>query len=123
MLEAAPQWEGDAAADASVTLRVGGSRTFWACKRVFDILMSLALLPLLALFALMLLGLNRGWNKGSLFFLQKRMGRDCKPFVTIKFRSMTKVARISRRADDPIEEDRITTLGRLIRRTRVDELP
>ena len=102
---------------------VGGSSAFWTLKRVFDILISLVLLPFLGLIALALLVLNRGFNSGPLLFRQKRMGQDLVPFTAIKFRSMQPVEKITRSVDDPIEEHRITALGRLLRKTRVDELP
>lgn len=102
---------------------IGGSPVFWATKRGFDILFSIFLLPVLGLTALVLLLLNPWLNKGSLFFIQSRMGKDCQAFNAIKFRSMTHIATIERGPDDPIEQNRITTLGRVIRNFRLDELP
>lgn len=99
------------------------SRAFNVAKRLFDIVMSLMLLPVLFLCAIGLLALNPFFNRGSLFFVQKRMGRDCKPFTAIKFRSMRAVPEVKRGADAPLETDRITTLGGFIRKTRIDELP
>ncbi|WP_255446342.1 sugar transferase [Tropicibacter alexandrii] len=92
-------------------------------KRSFDIIMSLALLPFLAILAVALLILNPFYNKGSLFFVQRRMGRNCEPFQAIKFRSMTDVPQVSRSADCPLEVDRITPLGGFLRKSRIDELP
>lgn len=92
-------------------------------KRVFDIVLSVILLPLLAMFALGLLILNPFFNQGRLLFVQKRMGRDCRAFPAFKFRSMREVAQVNRSADCPLETDRITPLGRFIRKTRIDELP
>jgi lipopolysaccharide/colanic/teichoic acid biosynthesis glycosyltransferase len=51
------------------------------------------------------------------------MGRDCRPFRAVKFRSMRPVHRIQRGPNDPLESDRITPLGRFLRRSRIDELP
>lgn len=92
-------------------------------KRAFDIGMSVLLLPLLGLSALMLLLLNPIRNPGPILFIQERMGRDCKPFRAIKFRTMTPADRIMRSANCPIETDRITSLGRFLRKSRIDELP
>ena len=105
------------------TVRVSGNRGFWATKRLFDIAMSLALLPVMLALMPVLLLLNPFFNRGRLFFVQERMGRDCRPFRAIKFRTMTHVAEIRRKHDEPIELDRITQLGRFLRRTRLDEVP
>ena len=58
-----------------------------------------------------------------MFYMQPRMGRGCRAFSAIKFRTMTPIKRIIRSAEDPLEHDRITPLGRILRRCRVDELP
>jgi lipopolysaccharide/colanic/teichoic acid biosynthesis glycosyltransferase len=73
--------------------------------------------------ALVLLIFNPFFNSGPLFYTQKRMGKDCNPFRVIKFRSMTFTATIERGHEDPIEHARITPLGRIIRKCRIDELP
>lgn len=102
---------------------VGGSVVFWIGKRGFDIAVSLVLVPFLAILALALVVLNPRFNKGPLFFRQTRMGQNLQPFTAIKFRSMQPAAAITRSVDDPIEVDRITVLGRVLRKTRFDELP
>lgn len=102
---------------------VKGSRSFWTGKRIFDVVMSILLLPLLVVVALGLTILNPFWNRGKLFHVQTRMGKNCQPFTAIKFRSMREVAVIERGPDDPLELNRVTRLGRLIRKLRLDELP
>ncbi|WP_323770761.1 sugar transferase [Antarctobacter sp.] len=96
---------------------------FRVAKRSYDIAMSVLLLPPLLVLALALFVLNPFYNKGTLFYVQPRMGRDCKPFKAIKFRSMRAVSQISRGADSPLETDRITPLGGILRKSRIDELP
>lgn len=96
---------------------------FLAVKRAFDVLVSIAALPVLAVLVLTLLILNPLWNPGPLFFVQTRMGRACRPFPAIKFRTMRPARRILRGPDDPVESDRITPLGQFLRRSRIDELP
>lgn len=102
---------------------VGGSPVFWVLKRAFDIGMSLLLLPFLSILAVLLLALNPRGNPGPLFYIQTRMGKDCRPFKAIKFRSMLSAAKILRGPEDPVESHRITRLGNILRRTRIDELP
>jgi lipopolysaccharide/colanic/teichoic acid biosynthesis glycosyltransferase len=84
---------------------------------------SILLLPLLILICLILLSLNHFFNSGSLFFIQKRMGKNCEAFNAIKFRSMKSIDKITRKYDDPVELNRITSLGRIMRQSRIDELP
>ena len=100
-----------------------GNKLFWINKRIFDIILSLILLPLLFIIGIILLVLNLFFNPGSLLFIQKRMGKDCEFFFAIKFRTMTYVKEITRKYDDPIETNRITSLGRILRKIRIDELP
>ena len=51
------------------------------------------------------------------------MGKNCKPFYAIKFRTMIDTGVISRKYSDPLEVERITKLGLILRNTRIDELP
>ena len=99
------------------------NKLFWFNKRIFDILVSLMLLPFFFIAAIILLVLNRFFNRGELFFIQERMGRDCEVFFAIKFRSMLHAKVITRKYDEPIETNRITPLGRVLRKMRIDELP
>ncbi|MEW2919670.1 sugar transferase [Ruegeria sp. ANG10] len=97
---------------------------FALAKRAFDLLLSVfVLLPLVVIFGIVLLVLNPIWNKGPLVFSQVRMGKNCEPFTAYKFRSMRPAKKIERGADCPLEEDRITPLGRFLRKSRIDELP
>lgn len=100
-----------------------GALGFRAAKRAFDLAVALSALPVVGLVALVLLALNPMWNPGPLLFVQRRMGRHCAPFNALKFRTMRSAAAIARGPNDPVEVDRITPLGRVLRRTRIDELP
>jgi len=51
------------------------------------------------------------------------MGKNCEFFFTIKFRTMTHIKEITRKYNDPVEINRITPLGRILRKMRIDELP
>jgi len=57
-------------------------------------------------------------SRGPVLFRQERVGRDGRTFQMIKFRTMT-------HGDNPIfpDADRITSAGRVLRRTSLDELP
>ncbi|MDB9892107.1 sugar transferase [Amylibacter sp.] len=99
------------------------NKLFWVNKRIFDIFFSILLLPLLFIIGAVLFVLNRFFNAGKLFFIQKRMGKNCEFFFAFKFRTMTHIEEITRKYDDPIETNRITPLGRVLRKMRIDELP
>lgn len=92
-------------------------------KRSFDIIVSIAVLvgvlswltPILAI----LIKLD---SKGPVFFKQKRNGLDYKEFYCYKFRSMrpnlrANIHQVSR------NDERITGIGKFIRKTSIDELP
>ena len=51
------------------------------------------------------------------------MGKNCSVFSAIKFRTMAPVKEITRKYDDPIETHRITAFGKILRKSRIDELP
>lgn len=105
-----------ALADWSSVFRLG--------KRSLDILSAVLGLGLALFFAAVLLILNPFFNPGPLLFKQQRMGMWGRPFTMWKFRSMTQATEGAERdPTSPLETDRITPLGRFIRRSRIDELP
>ena len=84
-------------------------------KRVLDLLLALLTAPLwLLLLAIMALAV--GWPLGRpVFFRQTRTGRHGCPFTLIKFRTM--------RAGEGTDAERLTSFGRRLRATSLDELP
>lgn len=95
-----------------------------AAKRVFDICVSSALLlftlPLLLLTAIAI----KISSPGPVFYRQERMGRGGRSFVLIKFRSMRQDAEAENAPQWAAQEDpRVTRVGAIIRKTRIDELP
>lgn len=96
-------------------------------KRAWDLAATLALLPLLApLLALIALAVRLD-SKGPVLFRQERMGYRGRTFTMYKFRSMRaeagapEDARLSAITRDG--DDRVTRVGRFLRRYRLDELP
>ena len=100
-----------------------GNKVFWVNKRLFDISVCLLLIPLLFIVSIIILFINYFFNSGSLFFIQDRMGKNCCVFSAVKFRTMLPAKEITRKYDDPIETDRITSFGKILRKSRIDELP
>jgi len=93
-------------------------------KRIFDLVVgTLSFLLFLPLFCATAIAI-RLESPGPIFHLQERIGLNGRRFVALKFRSMREDAEIDgvpkwAQEDDP----RVTAVGRVIRRTRIDEIP
>lgn len=104
-------------------------------KRAFDICFSAAVLVLLSwLFIIVAIAIKLDDPEGPAFFIQERVGKDGKTFGMLKFRSMVANAedlleslQDLNEKDGPVfkiaEDPRITRVGRVIRKTSIDELP
>lgn len=95
-------------------------------KRLFDVGASLFLLmvtwPVMVVTATAILIESRG--KGSIFYRQVRVGANWKLFKVVKFRSMRPDAEKDGKARmAKANDDRVTKVGKFIRKTRIDELP
>ena len=108
------------------------SSAYLAGKRLFDIVCTLALLalvgPVMAVVLLVLLVTTRG----KPFYCQRRVGYCGRPFRMFKFRTMVDGAaqqqhNVANEQDGPIfknrRDPRITWLGRMLRKTSLDETP
>jgi exopolysaccharide biosynthesis polyprenyl glycosylphosphotransferase len=92
-------------------------------KRAFDILLALVVLVLSTPF-LVLTALAVWLESGSpILYRQERVGENGRLFTLNKFRSMQKDAEQGTPVWARAEDDRVTRVGRLIRKTRLDELP
>ena len=93
-------------------------------KRVLDVLISAAALIGLAIPLGIIALLVRVTSRGPALFRQERMGLDGRAFSIVKFRSMVDDAE---RQSGPVwaqeNDDRVTRLGRFLRRSNLDELP
>ena len=114
------------------------SRGYLFAKRVTDIVLSvIALILLSPVFLVIWLLDSFGDNKGPVFFKQTRIGMHHRPFKIYKFRSMVVNADEILHQDpelyqkyvannyklEPEEDPRITRLGRILRKTSLDEIP
>jgi exopolysaccharide biosynthesis polyprenyl glycosylphosphotransferase len=95
-----------------------------AFKRLFDIIFSLLAIIILSplfLFTALMVKLS---SRGPVIFSQKRIGKNGKPFMMHKFRSMVKDAeKVGKPQLSSDDDPRITKFGRYMRKTRLDELP
>lgn len=98
-------------------------------KRTIDVVVSLTLLPLLLPAFVVVALLVRHSSPGPILFRHRRMGYRGAPFDMLKFRTMFEqqvgqdesAARLN--AITTAGDDRITRIGRILRRSRIDELP
>lgn len=92
-------------------------------KRVFDIILVLCAAPV----ALPLLGgialLVKLSSPGPVFFRQRRGGRGDQLFTMLKFRSMRVDTGAEKKGFEPGNRSRITWVGAILRKTKLDELP
>lgn len=102
-------------------LRASG--TYLAVKRAFDVLVSLLLLLLLLLPMGLIALLVMLDSPGAPIFRQERLGKNGVPFVIYKFRSMGLDAEVDGPQWAEEDDQRCTRVGRVLRRTRLDELP
>lgn len=107
-------------------------------KRLFDVAFSLSVLILFSPVYLVLVLLIAISSPGPIFYIQERVGKDYKPFGCLKFRTMVKNADeilLDIMASSPAlrqefednfklkQDPRITTIGRFLRLTSLDEFP
>jgi exopolysaccharide biosynthesis polyprenyl glycosylphosphotransferase len=102
---------------------LGSQWPYLLVKRAVDIVVSSLLLILLAPVLLLVALMIRAGSPGPAIFIQKRAGKNGELFSIYKFRSM--YTSTPRYDVSPTEssDPRITSLGRFLRRTSLDELP
>lgn len=94
----------------------GNNMVKWFFDRALSLVLLIVLMPILLLVAIVIL-LTSG---APVFYIQERIGQNAKPFKLIKFRTM------KGEEESPVaaaELNRITRVGRWLRRTKIDELP
>lgn len=98
-------------------------RVYTFFKRGFDIIMSLLvgivlLIPMLIVSLIIVLD-----SKGPVIYKQERLGKNGKPFMMYKFRSMRMDAEVKGPQWADKDDDRCTRVGRVIRKIHIDEFP
>ncbi len=92
-------------------------------KRVTDIVLSIVFMIIALPIMLITIVLVRLESRGSVFFKQKRVGISGKSFTMWKVRSMCHDAEKEGAQWAAAKDVRVTRIGRVIRKTRIDELP
>lgn len=113
-----------------------GPKMTWqiVIKRSIDVCISAILLILFAPLFLVVMTAIKSTSKGPVFFVQKRIGYNGRLFRCLKFRTMIKNADMQKNElnhlnemDGPVfkisNDPRVTTVGRFLRKTSIDELP
>ena len=96
-------------------------------KRALDIQVGLLALPFVTLFIIIIGPFIYFNDKGPMFYNGERLGQNGKMFKMFKFRSMKVNAPDIRRADGSTfnseDDPRVTSVGRFLRKTSLDEIP
>jgi exopolysaccharide biosynthesis polyprenyl glycosylphosphotransferase len=92
-------------------------------KRVIDVAVSILTLTILSPVLILFAVLITLTSKGGLFYKQSRVGRNGKIFTMYKFRSMIKNAEEYGPEWAGSKDPRITKIGRILRKTYLDEVP
>lgn len=97
---------------------------YFIIKRILDILLSLIVLVILFIPGIIISVCIKINSNGPIFFKQKRIGKNKKYFTMYKFRTMI-VETPSEIPTNQLEdsENYITSIGKWLRRTSIDELP
>ena len=96
-------------------------------KRVLDVLISIIALPFLGLICLVVIPIIKIDDHGPAFYTSDRIGKNCKGFKMIKFRSMKVNAPDIRTKDNETynseDDPRLTRVGKILRKLSIDETP
>jgi undecaprenyl phosphate N,N'-diacetylbacillosamine 1-phosphate transferase len=92
-------------------------------KRLLDFLISLLAILLLSPVMLILIVVIKLSSKGPAVFRQERAGKNGKPFIFYKFRTMKKDADPYGPSPKSYKDQRLTKIGKLLREYSLDELP
>jgi lipopolysaccharide/colanic/teichoic acid biosynthesis glycosyltransferase len=96
-------------------------------KRALDITGSLILMPILGAVTVLVWIMIRRDDGGPVFYVSRRLGQNGRTFQMIKYRSMMVQAPDLRNPDGSTynadDDPRLTRLGRILRKTSLDELP
>ncbi|MEO8404679.1 MAG: sugar transferase [Chitinophagaceae bacterium] len=102
---------------------VASRKRYLFFKRTFDLAFSIVIIACIMSWLLPIVALLiKIDSRGPIFFRQRRVGKNGKPFYCFKFRTM----RVNEEADEKpaaINDERITRVGNFLRLTNIDELP
>lgn len=92
-------------------------------KRLLDLFLSTAALLVFSPLLLLLALLVKASSQGPVFFRQERAGKNGRYFRIFKFRSMAVDPDAEKKGFEPGSKMRVTPIGKILRKTKLDELP
>lgn len=96
-------------------------------KRIFDLIFSLLLMPLFLIISIVIAPIVYFEDRGTVFYVSSRLGKNGKIFRMYKFRTMKMNSPDIRNNDSSTfsseDDPRLTKIGMLIRKTSIDEIP
>lgn len=104
-------------------LAEGEKKIYDKLKRFFDAILGALIIALTSPLWLIFAILIKWEDKGPVFYKQKRVGKDREEFWLIKFRSMKEGAEKGKPVWAEKDDPRVTKVGRILRKTHLDELP
>lgn len=108
---------------AAIARAESAGTAYYGTKRALDIFGSLILLlvssPIILIAAIAI----KAESRGPVFFVQERLGLGGKPFACLKLRTMIDNAEAGGPQRTSANDSRITPVGALLRKLRIDELP
>jgi lipopolysaccharide/colanic/teichoic acid biosynthesis glycosyltransferase len=114
----------DVFADRPRPLTGPTSRVYIACKGTIDFILALVLLIGTAPLVVLGMVLIKLTSRGPALYTQARLGKNGKPFIIYKLRTMAHKCESQTGARWSLPGDpRVTSLGRMLRKTHLDELP
>lgn len=109
--------------DAADLMQLRPYRRYMLIKRISDVVMAASGLILLSPLMVIIAVLIKLESRGPVIFIQRRVGEAGREFQMLKFRSMVQNAEAEGARFATASDSRITALGRVIRKLRIDELP
>jgi exopolysaccharide biosynthesis polyprenyl glycosylphosphotransferase len=100
-----------------------GVRFYSICREIADIASAIPGMIFLGLMIPVVWLANRLTSPGPIFYRQERVGKSGETFTLVKFRSMVVDAEKTGGVWAKENDDRITPIGRILRKSRLDELP
>ena len=96
-------------------------------KRLFDLILSVLFLPIFGILYLIIKVMIKKEDNGKVLYISDRIGKNGELFKIYKFRSMKENAKDLRNIDgstyNSSEDERVTNVGKIIRKTSIDEVP